>query len=66
MSRANNRQFLFESAKVKDALVAALLRAAAFSGVEVEAYAVMDNHFHAVVKVTRTFFARRSSDIRRE
>ena len=54
MSRANNRQFLFESAKVKDALVAALLRAAAFSGVEVEAYAVMDNHFHAVVKVTRT------------
>ena len=54
MSRTNNRQFLFECADVKDALVDALLRAAAFSGVELEAYAVMDNHFHAVVKVART------------
>ena len=52
-SRANNRQFLFSSPKTKDALVDALKRAAAFSGVEIEAYAIMDNHVHAVVGVTR-------------
>ena len=28
-------------------------RAAAFSGVELEAYAAMGNHFHAVVKVVK-------------
>ena len=52
-SRANNRQFLFSSPKTKDALVDALKRAAAFSGVSIEAYAIMDNHVHAIVGVTR-------------
>ena len=52
-SRANNRQFLFSSPKTKDALVDALRRAAAFSGVLIEAYAIMDNHVHAIVGVTR-------------
>ena len=54
MSRTSNRQFLFSSAEIKDELVSALLRAAVFSGIEIEAYAAMDNHFHAIVKVTRT------------
>ena len=52
-SRANNRQFLFSSPKTKDALVDALKRAAAFSGVGLEAYAIMDNHVHVVARVTR-------------
>ena len=54
ISRTNNKVFLFDSAKTKDALVDALVRSAAFSGVEIEAYAVMSNHIHAVVKVTRS------------
>ena len=53
ISRTNNKVFLFDSAKTKDALVNALVRSAAFSGVEIEAYAIMSNHMHAVVKVTR-------------
>ena len=46
--------FLFDSVKIKDALVDALVRSAAFSGVEIEAYAIMSNHIHAIIKVTRT------------
>ena len=53
ISRTNNKVFLFDSATTKDALVDALKRSAAFSGVEIEAYAIMSNHMHAVVKVTR-------------
>ena len=53
ISRTNNKVFLFDSAKTKDALVDALKRSAAFSGVEIEAYAIMSNHIHAIVKVTR-------------
>ena len=53
ISRTNNKVFLFDSAATKDALVDALKRSAAFSGVEIEAYAIMSNHVHAVVKVTR-------------
>ena len=54
MSRANDRRFLFEKGKVKDSLVDALKRAAEFSGVGLEAYAGMDNHFHVVCRVERT------------
>ena len=54
ISRTNNKVFLFDSAKTKDALVDALKRSAAFSGVEIEAYAVMSNHIHAIIKVTRS------------
>ena len=53
VSRTNNKVFLFDSPKTKDALVDALVRSAAFSGVDIEAYAIMSNHVHAVVKVTR-------------
>ena len=53
ISRTSNRQFLFTSPKTKDELVNALKRSAAFSGVEIEAYAIMDNHVHIVVRVTR-------------
>ena len=53
ISRTNNKMFLFDSVKIKDALVDALVRSAVFSGVEIEAYAIMSNHIHAVVKVTR-------------
>ncbi len=53
MSRTNGRRFLFEGGRVKSALVDALRRAAAFSGVELRACVAMDNHFHAVVRVAR-------------
>ena len=53
ISRTNNKVFLFDSPKTKDALVNALVRSATFSGVEIEAYAIMSNPIHAVVKVTR-------------
>ena len=53
MSRTNGKRMLFERGKVKTALVDALRRAAAFSGVELKAYAAMGNHFHAVVKVVK-------------
>ena len=53
MSRTNDRRFLFDRGRVKTQLVDALKRAAAFSGVEIDAYAAMDNHFHVVCKVVR-------------
>ena len=53
MSRTNDRRFLFGKGRVKTQLVDALKRAAAFSGVEIDAYVAMDNHFHVVCKVVR-------------
>ena len=53
MSRTNDRRFLFGKGKIKTQLVDALKRAAAFSGVEIDAYVAMDNHFHVVCKVVR-------------
>jgi len=53
MSRANDRRFLFEKGGVKTQLVDALRRSAEFSGIELEAYAAMGNHFHVVCKVVR-------------
>ena len=53
MSRTNDRRFLFEDGEIKTQLVDALKRAAAFSGVEIDAYVAMDNHFHVVCKVVR-------------
>ena len=48
MSRTNDKRFLFDRGRVKTQLVDALKRAAAFSGVEIDAYVAMDNHFHVV------------------
>ena len=48
MSRTNDRRFLFEKGRVKTQLVDALKRAAAFSGIGLDAYAALDNHFHVV------------------
>ena len=53
MSRTNDRRFLFGKGKIKTQLVDALKRAAAFSGVEIDAYVAMDNHFHVVCKIVR-------------
>ena len=53
MSRTNDRRYLFESGAVRDELADALRRAAAFCGVALKAYAVMGNHFHAVVRVAK-------------
>ena len=54
MSRANDRRFLFDKGCVKDSLIDALKRAAEFSGIGLEAYAGMGNHFHVVCTVVRT------------
>ena len=54
MSRTNNKVFLFHDAHMRDLLVAALQRAATFSGVELLSYTIMFNHFHVVVCVDRT------------
>ena len=54
MSRTNDRRFLFEKGRVKSSLIDALRRAAAFSGIRLEAYSGMDNHFHVVCEVVRT------------
>ena len=51
MSQTNDKKFLFEKGKMKTALVDALKRAAAFSGIILEAYVGMNNHFHVVCKV---------------
>ena len=53
MSRTNDRRFLFKRGEVKSELVSALRRAAEFCGVELKAYAAMDNHFHVVVTVVK-------------
>jgi REP element-mobilizing transposase RayT len=54
MSQANDKKFLFEEGRIKDSLIDALKRAAEFSGIGLEAYAGMDNHFHVVCEVVRT------------
>ena len=53
MSRTNDRRFLFSKGRVKGEIVSLLRKAAAFSGVRLEAWCVMDNHFHVVCNVVR-------------
>jgi len=53
MSRTNNKLFLFEKGSIKRTMVDLLERTAAFSGVEIDAYCMMDNHFHAVIHVVK-------------
>ena len=54
VSRACNRQFLFRKAATKDKLAELLKKAAEFSGIELEACAMMDNHIHVLCTVVRT------------
>ena len=53
MSRTNDRRFLFSKGRVKGEVVSLLRKAAAFSGVRLEAWCVMDNHFHIVCEVVK-------------
>ena len=54
ISRACNRQFLFRKEKAKDKMVELVKNAAAFSGIRIEACAMMDNHVHVLCTVVRT------------
>ena len=51
VSRIGGRRFLLDD-KEKGILLGMIRRAAAFSGVEVYTYAIMDNHFHLLVRVS--------------
>ena len=51
MSRTAGRQMLLADAGVKRDMLRALERSAEFSGVEVLGFALMDNHFHLVVRI---------------
>ena len=53
MSRTNDRRFLFSGGRVKGEIVSLMRRAAAFSGVRLEAWCVMDDHFHIVCGVVK-------------
>lgn len=53
MSRTNDRRFLFSKGRVKGEIVSLLRRSAEFSGVRLEAWCVMDNHFHVVCEVVK-------------
>ena len=54
VARTGNKQFLFRKARTKDMLVDLVKRAAAFSGIALEAFVMMDNHIHVLCTVTRT------------
>lgn len=53
MSRTNGRAFLLKDPALKREIVDLLKRSAAFSGIELKAYCIMDDHFHFVCKVTK-------------
>lgn len=53
MSRTNDKRFLFEKGAVKTELLDALKRAAEFSGIVLNAYTSLDNHFHVVCTVEK-------------
>ena len=52
-TRITGRQFLLEDREVKADMLDALRRSAAFSGVLVGSFAVMDDHVHILLKVPR-------------
>ena len=53
MSRTNDRRFLFEKGRIKKEVIDILRRSADFSGVRLEAYCLMDDHFHVVCHVAK-------------
>lgn len=50
-SRIAGRMMLLAGAGIKDDMLDALERSAEFSGVNVAAFAIMDNHFHIVLQI---------------
>ena len=50
-SRIANRAMLFAEAEIKDKIMEWIVSVAAFSGVEVWAFCIMDNHLHLFVHV---------------
>ena len=53
MSRTSGRQFLFREGRLKDSFIRLLRQSAEFSGVELLAFTMMDNHFHFVCRVVK-------------
>ena len=53
MSRVTGEQYLLRSADVKEAMLDALQRSAAFSGVDVAGFCIMDTHFHVLIRVPK-------------
>ncbi|MGN0832648.1 MAG: transposase [Kiritimatiellia bacterium] len=53
VSRCNNRSFFFANGRLKDEIADLLVRTAAFSGVEIMASCLMDNHFHLVIHIPK-------------
>ena len=51
MSRCNNKEFIFKNSGLKGSIVKIIKDSAAFSGVKLYAYSVMDNHFHIATRV---------------
>ena len=52
ISRITGQQFLM-NAEEKDVLMRSMFNVAIFSGVEILTFALMDNHYHLLVKVPR-------------
>lgn len=53
MSRINNKMFLFKRASLKRDIVRTLKKIAFFSGITIDAYCIMDDHFHLVCTVKK-------------
>lgn len=51
MSRITGKRFLLKDERVKQIMLDSLRRSAAFSGVKVGAYVIMDDHFHLMIEV---------------
>ena len=53
MSRITGKMYLLRQDDIKADMYDALKRAAMYSGVEVDSFAIMDDHFHIVLKVVK-------------
>ena len=50
-SRITGKQFLLKSPRIKKLMLAALQRAARFSGVNIGSFCIMDDHFHLLLHI---------------
>lgn len=53
MSRINNKMYFFKNAGIKREIIRTLRKVAYFSGIEINAYCIMDDHFHIVCTVRK-------------